>query len=201
MTNIIDTAQIFRYHKQLAAQFGEGSQGALGWVSEAGQRIRFELLMNIGNLDHASVLDAGCGYGDMRPMLLHRYPQARYFGVEQIPSLLKKAVERYGHIPETTFFEGDFSSAELPLTDYILASGSLNYRNSDALFIVKIIEKLFYNCRVGLGFNLNARVEPEGGILVAYDPAFIKALCLQLTNKVMLKQGYYEDDFTLFLYH
>ena len=199
--NLLDTAQIFRFHKELIKEYGEGTKEALGWKSSEGQRIRFEILLGIGDLNNCSVLDAGCGYGDLREPLNGTYPKARYFGIEQIPSILQVAIDRYSHFPETVFFEGDFSSAELPAVDYILASGSLSYRNSDGFFIVKMIEKLFNSCRIGFGFNLSGSIEPQDGLLIAYKPAFIQELCLKLTDKVTLRSGYYEDDFTLFMYH
>jgi SAM-dependent methyltransferase len=199
--NLLDTAQIFRFHKELIKEYGEGTKEALGWKTPEGQRIRFEILSGIGDLNNCSVLDAGCGYGDLKGYLHEKYPQARYFGIEQIPGILQTAIDRYSHLPETVFFEGDFSSADLPAVDYILASGSLSYRNSDGLFIVKMIEKLFNSCRIGFGFNLSGSHEKTDGLLIAYNPVFIKEICLTLSDKVILKSGYYEDDFTIFMYH
>lgn len=198
---ILDTARIFLFHKNLVKEFGEGTKESLGWKSPAGQLARFEVLSEIGNLNDRSVLDAGCGHGDLREFLGNRYPHIRYFGVEQIPAILKVAVDRYSHLPETLFFQGDFFESELPAVDYILACGSLSYRHSDTQSIFKQIEKLFHSCRIGLGFNLLSKIEPEGGLLVAYDPATITSFCKTLTTDIVLKKNYYEDDFTIFMYH
>jgi hypothetical protein len=64
-----------------------------------------------------------------------------------------------------------------------------------------MIEKLFNSCRIGFGFNLSASLEASDGLLIAYNPVFIKEVCLKLSDKVILKSGYYENDFTLFMYH
>lgn len=199
--NLIDTAQIFRFHKELIKEYGEGTAESLGWKSPEGQLIRFEILSAIGDLNNCSVLDAGCGYGGLRDFLYKKYPQARYFGIEQIPGILKIAIDKYADLPETVFFEGDFFSAELPAVDYILASGSLSYRNSDGLFIVRVIEKLFNSCRIGFGFNFSASLEAPNGLLIAYNPDFIKEICQRLSGKVIMRSGYYENDFTIFMYH
>ena len=199
--NLLDTAAIFRFHKEQIKDYGAGSVESLGWTSAEAQQQRFAILAQIGNLDNESVLDAGCGHGDLRAYLGTLYPQVRYFGVEQMPELLNTAIEKYASLPETLFFQGDFAASELPSTDYVLVCGSLNYRNSDPLFVLRMIEKLFNNCRKGLGFNLLSHVDPPHGLLTAYKPEFIVEYCRQLTPNVMLVDGYRENDFTIFMYH
>lgn len=195
-----DMAQIFRFHTQQAKAHGVGTTGALGWKEPEGQQARFKVLAGIGDLTGRSVLDAGCGHGDLCALLGSMYSGLQYSGVDQIPALLDVAVERYGHLPGIRFMQGDFSTAALPATDYILACGSLNYRSSKADFITTTISKLFSECRIGLGFNLLSKMEEEG-LLVAYDPVTIKAFCQTLTDNVVLETGYYGDDFTVFMYH
>ncbi|MES2373017.1 MAG: class I SAM-dependent methyltransferase [Bacteroidota bacterium] len=199
--NLLDTAAIFRFHKEQIKDHGAGSVEALGWTSAEAQQQRFAILAQIGNLDHESILDIGCGHGDLSAYLQNLYPAVRYFGVEQMPELLNVAIEKYAGLPETVFFQGDFAASELPSTDYILVCGSLNYRNSDPLFVLRMIEKLFNNCRKGFGFNLLSSIDPPHGLLTCYKPEFIVEYCRQLTPNVMLVDGYRENDFTVFMYH
>lgn len=199
--SLLDTAGIFRFHKEQIKNYGTGTAEALGWENQEGQLQRFDLLSDIGDLNHRSVLDAGCGYGDLRDYLYKKYPQSRYFGVEQMPELLDVAVERYAALPETIFFQGDFASSELPVTDYILLSGSLNYINSDPLFVLKMIEKLFNNCRIAFGFNLLSYADPAQGLIVSYKPAFIREYCERLSKNVRFFDHYKPNDYTIFMYH
>jgi SAM-dependent methyltransferase len=199
--NLLDTAAIFRFHKEQIKAYGMGSIGALGWTSFEAQQQRFEVLKQIADLNNESVLDAGCGYGDLCAYLQTAYPTMRYFGVEQMPELLNIAAEKYADLPEALFFQGDFAASELPSTDYVLVCGSLNYRNSDPLFVLKMIEKLFTGCRKGLGFNLLSYIDPPEGLLTAYKPEFILEYCRQLTTNVVLKNNYRPNDFTIFMYH
>jgi SAM-dependent methyltransferase len=198
---LLDKANIFRFHNDLISRFGAGTTAALGWNEPAGQQIRYKILSGIGQLDHHSVLDAGCGHGDMYEYLIELYPQLRYYGVEQIPHILKEALDRYSHLPNTYYFEGDFSAADLPMVDYVIACGSLNYRNSDKLFVLKTIEKLFDSSRIGLGFNLLQKIDPPDGFLEAYNPVYITEFCRKLTSKVTLIEDYYGEDYTVFMYH
>jgi len=199
--SLLDTAGIFRFHKEQIKNYGTGTAEALGWENQEGQLQRFEILSTIGDLNHRSVLDAGCGYGDLRGYLQKQYPEVRYFGVEQMPELLDVAAERYASLPETLFFQGDFASSELPVTDYILLSGSLNYINSDPLFVLKMIEKLFNNCRIALGFNLLSYADPAQGLIVSYKPAFIREYCERLSKNVHFFDHYKPNDYTIFMYH
>ena len=87
----------------------------------------------------------------------------------------------------------------LPVADYVFASGSLNYGSTDAGYIFKAIYKLFECCRAGLAFNL-LRYVPNPGLLVAYDPDMILAHCRTLSAKVVFKDDYDEQDFTVWIY-
>lgn len=199
--DLLDTAAIFRFHQNLIEAHGENNYGALGWMSAESQKARYEVMASIGDLNNHSVMDLGCGHGDLRPYLGELYPRMRYLGVERIPALLNIAIDRYSKLPDTLFFEGDFSAADLPVTDYVFACGSLSYRNSDPLYVFRMIEKLFNNCRLAFGFNLLSNTSDPEGIITSYNQAYIMDYCSKLTKKVSLIQGYWKDDFTVFMHH
>lgn len=196
---LLDSAAVFRYHQQRIREYGAGSPGALGWQPD-GQQIRFEILAQIGDLAHCSVLDVGCGYADLYPYLRQRFAGVQYAGIEQMPELLNLAQARYRDAPGITLATGDFLRATLPLSDYVLASGSLNYRHRHPRFIHQAIETLFGRSRLGLGFNLLSWKPKDGGPLAAYNPADIVAFCHTLAPSVKLLEGYRDGDFTVFMY-
>ena len=184
----------------MIAVHGADSSFALGWRNDHDQQVRFEALANIADLNSKSVMDAGCGYGDLYHFLKERYPHmAHYYGIEQITELADKAIMQYGSLPDATFIARNFLHGDLPLFDYVLASGSLNYGSSVEGFIYKAIERLYDHCTIGLGFNL-LRHMPVDGTLVAYDPDEIFAFCKTLSPNVVLKADYDEADFTIFVY-
>jgi SAM-dependent methyltransferase len=196
----VDRSVIYRYHLERIEMFGAGTTDALGWKAQENQLKRFEILSQIGDLNGLSVLDVGCGHGDLRGYLGEKYPRIRYAGIDQIEEFLDIATARYGSMPNTTFYLGDCWTAELPNMDYVLACGFLAYRNSEHGFIFRMIEKLFASCRLGLGFNLLKKVDQPQGILVEYDPQLILSYCREMTPKVVLREGYTDDDFTIFMY-
>ncbi len=198
--HLLDTAAVFRYHRQRIRQYGAGGARALGWGRTESQQARFQALTEIGDLAHHSVLDAGCGYADLYPFLRQRYAEVQYHGVEQIPDLLDIARARYRDAPAITLSGSDFLRTPLPKADYVLVSGALNYRHRNPQFIYQAIEKLFASCTIGLGFNLLSWEPVGGGPLAAYDPATILAFCQQLATRAKLLEGYWEGDFTVFMY-
>lgn len=200
MGSLDDSSLIFRYHRDMIAWHGLKSSLALGWRNDHDQEVRFSTLSGIADLNHCSVLDAGCGYADLYPYLKAKYPElASYYGIEQIPELIDEAIHRYKHLPNVSFSSRNFLVGDLPVTDYILVNGALNYTSTIPNFIYKAIEHLFSHCNWGLGFNLLSEI--KDGTLAAYDPGDIIAFCRTLTPHVVFKDGYAENDFTVFLYH
>ena len=201
MNSLADSGEIFRYHRGMAEQHGAGNIYTLGWRDAESQTKRLDVLAQIGNLNHQTVLDAGCGHADLFPYLQNIYPNlGHYCGIEQIPELLDEAIKRYNDLPSTSFISGNFMSPSLPVADYILVCGSLNYQSSDSEYIYKAINRLFQHSNLGFGFNLLSRVSMQG-LLVAYKPQHIFDYCQTLTPNVVLKEDYSDEDFTIFMYH
>ena len=199
MNSLNDSGAVFRYHRDMIDMHGSESSFALGWRSSHDQQLRFEVLAEIADLNGKTVLDAGCGYADLYAFLSGRFSLAHYYGIEQISELLDQAEKRYGYLQNTTFISRNFLNGKLPLANYVLASGSLNYGSSDPGYIFKTISTLFENCTIGLGFNLLCSV-PGNGLLVAYDPELILVHCRTLSDNVVVKTGYATEDFTVFIF-
>ena len=200
MSHPTGTAAIIQYHKQLVETYGSGTAGALGWMQAEGQQARFEMLSKIGNVNGCSDLDAGCGHADLFSFLKTKYPTVTYYGCEQMPELLNIAARRYKGEKNITLRLANFLQDPLPHTDYILASGSLNYRQEKDEFIYKAISILYTQCRLGFGFNLLSGSVDEDNLLVAYEAQEIISFCHTLSGKVALHEGYWPDDFTVFMY-
>jgi SAM-dependent methyltransferase len=195
----MDSSGVFKYHRDMLSRYGRGSSLALGWRDRHSQLVRFDVLAKIGDLDGKSVLDVGCGHGDLLTFLLERYLDlGSYCGVDFIPEMIEEAKGRFEG-PAVSFWPVSFMSATLPVYDYVLASGSLNYAGNDPDYIYKAINRLFKLARVGLGFNLLRSVAYEG-VLTAYDPEDILTYCRTLCDKVVLITNYDPEDFTIYLY-
>jgi SAM-dependent methyltransferase len=195
-----DSIAIQKYHRDRILKFGAESSRALGWTTNEGQLSRFTVIGEmLGDLSGKSVLDVGCGHGDLRGYFGDKYNGLRYAGIDQVDSFLEVAIERYGHYADTAFYFGDFLKADVPVMDYVVGCGALSYRSADPDFVFKAITKLLGNCRHGLLFNLLKNINSEEKILTGYDPETILKHCRTLSENVMYKDGYFGEDYTVYV--
>ena len=156
--------------------------------------------MEIAQLHHCSVLDVGCGHGDLLPLLHEAFRDIDYTGIDQMAGFLNVAATRYQHIPFSRFIHGEFSQSTLKQVDYVFASGVLAYKFQTPAFAAKMIEKMFRLCGKGIAFNMLRRVDNINGALASYDPRKVTDFCKQFTPNIRVLDDYLENDFTVFMY-
>ena len=195
-----DSHPVIQYHESRIRQYGAASSLALGWNTNYSQKIRFKVLAGIADLSHRSVLDNGCGKGDLSAFLGKCFTGIRYTGIDQMAVFIEMANKLYGHLPGTRFIQCDFDETDLPLSDYVLVSGALNYKNSDKDYIYKTITRLFNASEKGLAFNLLSATGYPEGELCSYQPDNIIKFCRSLSDEVKWRDDYLEGDYTIFMH-
>jgi SAM-dependent methyltransferase len=115
-----------RYRKRWH-EFGYHSR-TLGWNKDC-QWVRFEAALDgIRNNEMQSVLDVGCGFGDLLGFLRERGWQGRYTGIDLVPELVDAARGVYREDPAAEFVCGDVhEGAPLPKSELVLALGMFNH--------------------------------------------------------------------------
>src|SRR5713226_290161 len=73
---------------------------SLHWNSARSQLVRFDVLKDLGLDRGCSVLDIGCGLGDLYSYLRERIAVFTYVGYDISPKMVKTAKERF---PEACF--------------------------------------------------------------------------------------------------
>jgi SAM-dependent methyltransferase len=199
--NLIEKATVIHYHRHRIREFHGGSVESLGWRGPESQLQRFQVLLQLGDFNGCSLLDAGCGHGDLKGFLDPHCPGFTYIGIDQMPEFIDEARARYGRLPNTHFYRTDFTQARLPLVDYVIASGALSYRCGNPGHYFGTIRKLFDAARIALAFNmLNAAVFPQHDLLTGHDRDEVTAFCRSQARRVESIDGYLDDDFTVFMY-
>jgi len=153
-----------------------------GWVEED-QLANFEKLLEIAQraqhpLKGASVLDVGCGTGDLVDVLTEQ-GISEYLGVDIVMASVDLArVKR----PKHRFEVADFLAMELTRPyDFVLASGAMSVRLETDNYVVMeaFIEKMWKAASKGVAFNFLVP-QHEGqrdDALFLYEPGKILAFC------------------------
>lgn len=115
-------------YRRAVEHFGATFDATL-WTSRAYQALRFDVLRQMIDLEGLTLLDAGCGLGDLCEFLSERNVRLRrYIGVDGVAEIVAGATQR--QLPRAEFHCRDFVSDAGALAighpDVIYFSGSLN---------------------------------------------------------------------------
>ncbi len=173
----------------------------LGWDTRINQITRFEaVLQTVGSLDGKSILDIGCGFGDLLLFLLIKGVNfRRYIGLDINPDLVEVAKTTVGEDPRVEFRVGDvFSMKEKPIADVGVMLGLLNFNLSGKLdnyeYAEKAIRSAFSLVREALVVDFLSARRYEGypaeEFVFYYDPAKVLSMALSLSENVVLNHSY-----------
>jgi SAM-dependent methyltransferase len=170
----------------------------VGWHSRLQQLTYLAALTEIGVGASHSILDVGCGQGDLYGLLAARGFGGRYTGVDLSPELVASARERF---PAASFIFGDVLEVELDEHDFVLASGLFDYRTSDSPARLRAtLRRMFRLARLGLAWNMFAEAPPERLDLYHEPLADLLAFCDELSPHFTLRRDYDPGHLTIYLY-
>jgi SAM-dependent methyltransferase len=194
-----DKSKLIQNYRELLHEHGEGP--AVGQLSAEGQKFRFNKLAQIANLRGTTVLDIGCGIGDLLPYLTALYGDVDYTGVDIVPELVSRAASKY---PSTRFVCTDLMTEPLPEKfDYALISGVFNNEVQHPTdFLKQLVQIAFRMCTRGVAFNFTSnRVNWIDRGMAYHDPVAIFQFCIDsLSNKVTLGHHYERCDVAVYVY-
>lgn len=197
--NSDDYKRILDFYENSFSLYGGNDPHSVHWASEGSQYLRFEVLTKIGDLNSKSVLDVGCGLGELYKFFLKEEIDVTYSGIDIIPIFIERARVRF---PDAHF---TLANAETLIEDYdyIVASGAFTFEVKDAKeYYFAIIKNLFLHARIGLAFNMLS-IEShttDDNAYIAYDKEEVIAFCKTLSPHVVLVDNYLSWDFTVFVY-
>jgi SAM-dependent methyltransferase len=170
----------------------------VGYEDALQQVLYFEILAAIGFPPTASVLDVGCGRGDLYAYLLARGYKGHYTGLDLVPHFIKEAKQRF---PGVEFRVGDVTAADLDPCEYALASGPFDYRTPSSLERWQsAIRRMFELARCGIAWNGLATI-PEGyDGLWAQPMQAVLELCASLSPYHSLRCDYDPPHFSAYVY-
>ncbi|MEZ4873760.1 MAG: class I SAM-dependent methyltransferase [Bdellovibrionales bacterium] len=188
---------IERYNKRLAEN-GDTPK-ALGWDKER-HNLRFFILTSLWELNEASVLDFGCGLGDLWGYLdAQNKRPARYLGVDINSQLIGRAQKKYPSGEFRTFdFDVDILDSKF---DFVFSSGAHNFKlKNNWDYIEKSILSFDKWSSKGFAINfLSDKVDFRANELHYTNPSQVLDFCYGISRNVVLRNDYMPFEFTVFV--
>lgn len=192
------------YYSNKIEVYGATSKG-VDWKDDESHRIRFDQLVKVLPQDHEqfSLLDYGCGYGELlNYLMVQKSSDFFYNGYDISDAMLKEAQKKFSHEKFNWYLDRN----DLNPVDYVISSGIFNVKltlNSKEWldYIIKTLHD--FDCLSHKGFAFNALtsysdVEYMREDLYYTDPLFIFDYCKQnFSRSVSLLHDYKLYEFTI----
>lgn len=194
-----DKKRIIKNHYEpLLAQYSGGYK-ILDWESRESQLKRFEVLTTHVDLSGKSLLDVGCGTGDLYGFLEERSVDVKYYGVDILEKMIGRALKNH---PGGRFFTGDIFSESMfckKQFDVVFCSGIFNLNMGDNESLLKAaFPVLFGYAKNYVVFNL---LDPDHYIQSSrysfFKPKEVLHWLRKYTDDARCITGYMQGDFTI----
>ncbi len=190
--------QKIRAHYEPRIIAGRDNYDVLDWASPRSQVARFEVLTANVDLAGKSLLDVGCGLGDLWAFLKVRGIRVAYTGVDLVLEMATAA--RNSHT------DADFQCADVFAGrmfapggfDVVFASGVFNLDlGNNAEFLPPAIARLLELAGEYLVFNLLHKRAAGGPPYFYFDPKQVRRMLADLPCRTRIIDDYLPNDFTV----
>ncbi|MDO8481178.1 MAG: class I SAM-dependent methyltransferase [Nanoarchaeota archaeon] len=122
----MDLEFVKRFYEEHLTRYGKEDIRGMGWHEEDEYSIRFDIVTQGLDLDNASILDVGCGYGGLyKHLVMSEVKNFSYLGIDFLPQMVKAAKEKN---PTGRFEVCDILSDNAYPCDYVFCIGALNVK-------------------------------------------------------------------------
>lgn len=196
------TLQITEFHGSLLKLQGSQIHAVNGWSSESSQLSRFQALLKGCDYAGGSVIDYGCGTGELLPFLCRKKEPTPYKGYDALEEMIDVARRRHGNYFENIAFDQVPNES----ADYVLASGVFQFLDRDAeQYYEEIIRDLFDIANIALGVNFlssSRNIENKAAGEMYLNAATVVKVAQSLTAFWKLDHAYHDGggDLTIVLF-
>ncbi len=182
-----------KFYANAIKKYGRSARG-VNWLSQENQTIRFAVIAKLlpTNLQHCSLADAGCGFGDFYHYLqtIKKNLQT-YTGIDSHPQMVAVARET----TKQTILHLDICKASLPIHDYYICSGALNVLTPFESHL--FIQNCYHSSREAFIFNV-LYGDKTSDTYNYLQKETLESIAKKLdVKKVVYKEGYLENDITV----
>ena len=173
------------FFNQCCDLYGDEGWAASAWASKENQELMFKCLTLVGDLSTGSILDVGCGQGD-----LYDYLQPEdYTGIDISLQMIGRAIQKH---PDVDFQRKNLLEYEY-MHDWVIVGGSFNLRipeTDQMTYLQKLVERAYSLAEKGLVFSVLSEnttpSENQWPQLFYYKPVEIFNMCLSLSKHVSI---------------
>ena len=185
---------VHSFYRDCLEKHGETAEG-LHFQCADTQIARFRVLREYlpEDLTRLSLVDVGCGFGDLYHYLEQQGgAPGRYIGLDLHEHMVEVARRRTG----CDILQGDVLHDPLPTADWYVSSGALNTLTKDETRL--FIERCWAAASRGFVFNL-LRGQDWSEIFNYRQPHEVESWAAELGAQVTIADGYLHEDFTVAL--
>lgn len=197
-------AYINRYNTRFQ-EFGYDIK-TLGWGGDKNrQLLRFQIALEIekflnNNTKITSVLDVGCGFGDMGVFLKKFYPDIKYTGIDINAALINEGLKLY---PDFDLRCLDLLENNIEETfDLVCENGIFNFRlfNETQLeYIDQMIHQMYLHSKIGISVDfLSTFVDFKHDGAFHMDEYEAIRLLKKYTKRIILRNDYLNFEYTCY---
>jgi SAM-dependent methyltransferase len=189
-----------RYESRLA-QHGYSPE-SLGWGKNGRQDKRFAVFSEvILQSDNASVLDVGCGFGDLYMFLKNQNWGGKYTGIDIVGKLLEVGRDIF---PGANLIEGNLSKLDISNHDYVVESGifnaALEFEENDQ-HIEDTLKVMYSKANIAVIADfMSTYVDFQKEGAWHSDPAKIIDIARKISKRFILRYDYMPFEFTLIIF-
>jgi SAM-dependent methyltransferase len=198
-----------RHYAETFERHGPTTQG-VDWGTDRSRAVlRLDKMLAVMGREPeagASLLDVGCGYGDLLTHALSRSLSIDYVGIDVAENMIQWAT---GNVVGGKFVRGYVLVHRFAdVFDYVVCNGILTQKlqvpglEMDN-YARRLVRRLFQLCRRGMAFNvMTTKVNYFANHLYYRNPAELLSWCIsEITPHVRLDHAYPLYEFTMYLYH
>ena len=202
--NEIDKKECIQRYNNRLKRFGYKPE-TLGWAGgKERQYLRFKALMDIQKFlpyKIKSVLDVGCGFGDMGEFLRNNYSDIKYCGIDINEELIKVGKNKFKKLDLRV---GDILEDEIEQFDLVVESGIFNYQmkggyKKQLSYIKKMLDRFYELSNYGFSADfMSSYVDFQSLYNFHLLPEDALNITKSITDKVILRYDYLKYEFCIY---
>jgi SAM-dependent methyltransferase len=140
--------QFYKWHLE---KFGNDDIRSMGWHDELEYCCRFEIAVQLADLNNSSILDVGCGFGGLYKYLESSGIKFSYLGIDILPEMVEISKKNN---PKGNFRVADILKEALPRFDYVFCLGAMNVSDKNHhSFFMKMVKRMISMAKKAVVLN------------------------------------------------